>query len=151
MGSERRPITSGRMINPSICAPRERNLRIILHSLTPPPSTWRLATAKSAPCSISCHSCNKISGGCCKSPSITPNTWPLATCQPRITAVDSPFSASLRITLNWGYSKVKSWAIFQVPSGLLSSTTISSYSPGITLSSNWLKILTISGTLSPSL
>jgi len=75
-----------------------------LQLLTPPPSTWRLATAKSVPRINGINSCNSTCGGCCKSPSITPNTCPPETPHPGLLRWSPAHVGD--ITRSWGYSLI---------------------------------------------
>ncbi len=91
-------------------------------------SAWGAMFATAAPASISSRSLRSNSGGCWKSASITPMMSPRATFSPSTTAVPRPSFPGRWTTVMLERMEAMVSARLPVPSGLLSSTMISSKS-----------------------
>ena len=82
---------------------------------------------------------------------MAPSTSPRPICQPRTTALASPRSCVRRRTRRAGKRSASASAVRQVPSGLSSSTTMSSYAPGSARSRTALTASTNAGRVAASL
>ena len=97
-------------------------------SCAEPPSTWRLPTTRSQPARSFVSICGRIRSSCCKSASITATTGALEASMPSMQAPARPRRLTRRRQRTRESSREISLASMDVPSGLLSSTTIISQS-----------------------